>query len=100
MIGFTTHEAANLLGGTAVGADVSFTRVNSDSRKSVSNSLFVAIPGENFDGHDYVEQALNGNAVAALVNRKLDVDIPQVIVANIDREAIPPYYNPMYPPKK
>jgi len=36
----------------------------------------------------------------AVLDRANTHKVPQVIVANINREAIPPYYNPMYPPKK
>lgn len=40
-----------------------------DSRQVTENSLFVAIPGENVDGHDYVAQAFQQGASAALIQR-------------------------------
>src|SRR5690554_5957951 len=46
---------------------VAVTSVCSDSRRIEPGSLFVALVGENHDGHDYLPQAAAGGAVAALV---------------------------------
>lgn len=43
------------------------TRVATDSREAGPSCLFVALKGERFDGHDFVSQALDQGAVAALV---------------------------------
>jgi len=40
--------------------------VMTDSRKKGNNALFIPIKGETFDGHDYIEQAIENGAVAAL----------------------------------
>ncbi len=40
-----------------------------DSRRAAPGSLFVALPGERTDGHEYVDHAAQGGAVAALVLR-------------------------------
>ena len=37
-----------------------------DSRKSAKNALFVAIPGTQVDGHEYIETALDGGAIAVV----------------------------------
>ncbi len=44
--------------------------VTIDSRKIDKNSLFVAIKGNNFDGHDFVEQAVKKGARAVMVSNK------------------------------
>ncbi|WP_338609918.1 UDP-N-acetylmuramoyl-tripeptide--D-alanyl-D-alanine ligase [Pelagibacterium nitratireducens] len=52
--------------------DVAADRVSSisiDSRELAPGALFVAIRGENFDGHDFVAEAIKAGAVAALVSR-------------------------------
>jgi UDP-N-acetylmuramoyl-tripeptide--D-alanyl-D-alanine ligase len=49
--------------------DVAVTNVVTDSRDAVPGSLFVALPGEKVDGHDYVAAAFERGAVAALVER-------------------------------
>src|SRR5699024_239029 len=64
--------------------------------------LFVCIVGQKVDGHDYLKQAIEKGAVAAIVERKMaDVSIPQIIVENA-RLALAPlsakYYN--YPSKE
>ncbi len=43
--------------------------VSTDSRSLAAGELFIALRGENFDGHDYVEAALEGGACAAVVER-------------------------------
>lgn len=47
-----------------------------DSRTVQKGDLFVAIYGGKVDGHDFVQQAKENGAVAALVNREVAVDIP------------------------
>lgn len=54
--------------------------VTSDSRKVREGSLFVAIRGEKFDGHDFVESAMTQGAAAVLVQQPVREDIPQIVV--------------------
>jgi UDP-N-acetylmuramoyl-tripeptide--D-alanyl-D-alanine ligase len=61
-------EAARAIGGEVAGADVPFASVGSDTRALVPGSLFVAIHGERFDGHDFVASAKRAGAAAALVS--------------------------------
>jgi UDP-N-acetylmuramoyl-tripeptide--D-alanyl-D-alanine ligase len=64
---------------------VKFTRVSTDSRTLEPGALFVALRGERFDGHDHAAQAVARGAVALLVDRALDLPVPQVIVADTRR---------------
>ena len=41
--------------------------VNIDSRRTKPGELFIAIKGENFDGHDFVKEAFEKGASAAIV---------------------------------
>ncbi len=50
------------------------TDVVIDSRLAIPGSLFVALPGERADGHDYVAAAFQKGAIAALVQRELPGD--------------------------
>lgn len=56
------------LDATLQGEDVYFTRVSTDTRKVESGDLFVALRGERFDGGEFVVQAIQSGAVAALVD--------------------------------
>ena len=53
--------------------------VATDSRLVKPDQLFIAIKGERFDAHDFVKD-LVGKTGAALVSKKIDCEIPQIIV--------------------
>ncbi len=76
----TLAAVAKQVSGTLLGADAAFGRVSIDTRELDPGALFVAIPGERFDGNDFVPDAHAGNAAGALVSRLSDVPLPQVSV--------------------
>lgn len=49
-----------------------FSEAVVDSRQAVSASLFIAMPGENTDGHDYVAAAFQNGAAAAIIQHDVD----------------------------
>lgn len=49
--------------------DRSISGICTDSRRAVEGELFFAIQGEKFDGHAFVDSALEAGAVAAVVSR-------------------------------
>src|SRR6266540_4298174 len=53
-----------------------------DTRDVVSGSLFFCVPGARADGHDFAAEAVTAGAVAVVVERPLDVPVPQVLVAD------------------
>lgn len=61
------------------------TNISTDSRKVCQGDLFVALKGERFDGHDFVGEAAQKGAIAALVARELPLNVPQIIVADTIR---------------
>jgi len=68
--------------GRLLGVDAEATGIAIDTRKLKPGELFVAIKGERVDGHDYLDQAAARGAVAALVTRKIDSPLPQVLVSD------------------
>jgi len=62
-----TALAARVMHGRSLGGVVPFLRVTTDSRDLRPGDLFVALRGERFDGHDFVDAALAQGAAAALV---------------------------------
>lgn len=49
-------------------ADRSFKTVGTDTRKALNDLLFVALRGEQFDGHDYIEQAVKAGAQGVVIH--------------------------------
>ncbi|MDO8346578.1 MAG: UDP-N-acetylmuramoyl-tripeptide--D-alanyl-D-alanine ligase [Rugosibacter sp.] len=66
----TLDEAAQCLDATRSGEDCGFSGVTTDSRELQSGELFVAVKGEHFDGHAYVQEVLARGAAGALVSRE------------------------------
>lgn len=80
---FTLDAILAATGGRAAG--VRATEINSvsiDSRDLGPDALFVAIKGDRFDGHDFVDTALANGAAAALVSDGQSVGEGRVIVAD------------------
>ena len=71
---------AHWAGGELHGEDVTVDAIAHDTRALCAGSLYVALRGERFDGHDFAADALARGAVALLVERLLEVDAPQVLV--------------------
>lgn len=81
----TLNEAAGLIAGASVTGDgaVRFTGVSTDSRSVAAGELFVALQGDHFDGHDYLDQVATCGAVAALVSRPVaDCALPCIVVGD------------------
>ena len=77
---YFVNETAEMTNGTAYGENAVITGITKDSRTVNKGDLFIALSGERFDAHDFVAQVAKSGAAAALVERKLDVDIPQIVV--------------------
>ncbi|SMC88419.1 UDP-N-acetylmuramoyl-tripeptide--D-alanyl-D-alanine ligase [Primorskyibacter flagellatus] len=81
---WTAAEAAAATGGRAVG-DWAATGVSIDTRTIVRGDLFVALKAAR-DGHEFVAQALQGGAAAALVDHvpeDVPADAPLLIVDDV-----------------
>ena len=60
--------------------DISSTRIATDTRTIKAGDIFLALTGDNFDGHDYIELAASKGAIAAIVSAPISADIPQLVV--------------------
>ena len=74
---WTAAEVAEALGvGIPTGqADAVYSSVTTDTRKIAAGSLFVALKGERFDAHDFLSQAAEAGAAAAVVSH-IPADVP------------------------
>ncbi len=79
-------QAALLAGsdGAAITApeDIEFTGVSIDTRTLLAGDLYVAIQGTRFNGHDFVDAAIEAGAAAVLVHEEIDTSVPQLRVTN------------------
>lgn len=86
MRAFALSEALRFTDATcaAYGLDaVRFDRVSTDTRALKPGDLFVALRGENFDGHKFLSTAQELGACAAVVDAfDSSLDIPQLVVVN------------------
>ena len=82
---WTRDAAVEATQGQAHGPGWSASGVTIDSRKIAAGDLFVALPGERVDGHDYVAAALQAGAAAALVSRVPEglEDAPLLVVTDV-----------------
>jgi UDP-N-acetylmuramoyl-L-alanyl-D-glutamate--2,6-diaminopimelate ligase len=67
-------------------AAIAVSGVVADSRRVQPGSLFVAVPGQHVDGHEFVEAAATAGAAAVVVERPLpEVGLPQLVVGRASR---------------
>jgi UDP-N-acetylmuramoyl-L-alanyl-D-glutamate--2,6-diaminopimelate ligase len=62
------------------GAPVEISDLAYDTRSVTRGALFFCYPGEHVDRHDLAAEALERGAVALVVERELELDVPQVVV--------------------
>lgn len=80
MINLTFAQAAEILTVQNLPTAGVFSGFSIDTRSLTPNNLFIAIPGNQADGHDYLALAQSKGAACALVNRKIASDLPQLLV--------------------
>ncbi len=73
-------QAAEIVNGALHGEDAVFNDVSKDTRSIRQGDLYIAIKGERFDGHAFVEQAQRAGAAGALVQQQQNVALPQIDV--------------------
>jgi UDP-N-acetylmuramoyl-L-alanyl-D-glutamate--2,6-diaminopimelate ligase len=60
-----------------------------DARAAGPGALFFCVPGGRADGHDFAPQAVENGAVALVVERPLELDVPQLVVPDARRAMAP-----------
>jgi UDP-N-acetylmuramoyl-tripeptide--D-alanyl-D-alanine ligase len=83
MISLRLSEIARELGLPQPGQDPVLTSIVVDSRKVDYGCLFAALPGSRVDGHDFARSAADMGALAVLVNRHVDLAVPQLVVGDV-----------------
>jgi UDP-N-acetylmuramoyl-L-alanyl-D-glutamate--2,6-diaminopimelate ligase len=70
-------------------APVEIRELAYDARAAGPGSLFFCVPGGRADGHDFAPEALANGAVALVVERPLELEVPQIIVPDARRAMAP-----------
>lgn len=87
MITMDLLAATRTMAGVLTGENATFCGVSTDSRSVAAGELFIALRGENFDGHAFIAAAKARGAVAAVVaadaaDQLEALDLPLVLVAD------------------
>jgi UDP-N-acetylmuramoyl-tripeptide--D-alanyl-D-alanine ligase len=80
----TTIDAIAKVLNTDCRTNVEFRGVCTDTRKRMDGALFVALVGEYFDAHDYIQQAQEMGAVAIVASQEVDSNLPTLLVENTE----------------
>ncbi len=84
MIPFSLADIAQLTAGELIlsghAASERIESVTTDSRTIGERALFIALAGERFDAHDFIADVAAKGVAAVMVNRRMDVNCPQIIV--------------------
>ncbi len=83
MMTFNLSRMAEIAGGRVIGDDVEIRGMIHDARRVEAGNLFCALPGDHHDGHDFLDQAREHGAAAALVSRAGDHPLPRVLVDDV-----------------
>ena len=80
LLASTSEIAVNQIIGNA---KVKVSDITHDSSKASNGVMFCCIVGENVDGHNFAKVAVANGAVAVLVERRVDVDVTQIVVSDV-----------------
>ncbi len=81
-----THKVADIVNGSlSKKEEIRFKGICTDTRKRVSGRLFIALEGENFDGHLFTEIAEELGAKAIIAHKKVSTSLPTIIVKDTEK---------------
>jgi len=92
-------ELENILGSSVINSDVTFEGISIDSRTIKNNELYIPIKGENFDGHEFILDAVKNGACALIAEKEYD-NIPYIKVTDTQKALglIATYYSSVINP--
>ena len=75
-------ELALISKGSLRGASIEVSEFSIDTRSLKKGEVYIAIEGQNFDGHDFVEDAEKKGAKAIIVSREVSTSLPFIVANN------------------
>ncbi|MDM7859526.1 UDP-N-acetylmuramoyl-tripeptide--D-alanyl-D-alanine ligase [Alteromonas sp. ASW11-36] len=82
MITVSLEWIAEQVGGELIGPNRQVDSVTTDSRNLRQGDVFLALIGDKFDGHVFIEQVADAGASALIVAHRVDSQLPQIVVAD------------------
>lgn len=76
----TCKEICDFLKVPFNGVDATFESVSTDTRAIKPGALFVALVGANFDGHNFINDAIANGATGVVVSKPVDCNVPTIQV--------------------
>jgi UDP-N-acetylmuramoyl-tripeptide--D-alanyl-D-alanine ligase len=73
-------DCAKAIQGSLMGEDIAVESVSINTRTIKPNQLYIAIRGRAFDGHQFIDQAADAGACAAIVEKGIESSLPHIIV--------------------
>ena len=73
-------EVARMTQGRLYGEDGYIARLSTDTRRLHFGDLFVALQGERFDGHEFINEAIEQIVKGLLVHRTVNTKLPLILV--------------------
>jgi len=64
------------------GTNVEFSGIYTDTRQRMDGGVFLALIGDNFDAHNYIQKAEEMGAVAIIASRQVSSNLPVLLVKN------------------
>jgi UDP-N-acetylmuramoyl-tripeptide--D-alanyl-D-alanine ligase len=84
MRSYALSELAGPLAARLSGSDVRISSVSTDSRSIRAGELFVALKGENFDGHSFLDTVREAGAGALVVSEPVETSLPTLQVEDTE----------------
>lgn len=75
-------QLAEISKGKLSGSSINIDSFSIDTRTINLYEAYIALEGENFDGHEFISEAALKGASAVIVNKPIEADIPHIIVAD------------------
>ena len=73
-------DIASMAEGKLVGEDVSVSGISIDTRSIKFGDLFIALQGERYDAHDFIDETVEQIAKAVFVHKNIESKLPKIIV--------------------
>lgn len=72
----TLNELIKIVNGkTNIDSDINIKEIKTDTRKVKKGDIFIALKGDKYNGHDYIDDAIKNGCIACIVDEYIDNDI-------------------------